>query len=413
MSALKKIVLGASALAAVGVAALPGFASAGGAPAAAALPIAGSATGALAAGDARLDSGEYADTYRFAGRRGERVSLALGSSDFDAYLILRRPDGGQVDNDDRDSGSGTDSGIEAVLGADGTYEVVVTSYRPGETGRYRLALDRSGGAAADAGDRSGGRVFALIVGVSDYGGRANDLPDTDADAKALSEQLERVGALHGGSILLTNAEATRRAVEEAFARIAREAGPDDTFLFFFSGHGNQVKAAAPGELDGESETIELRDGPITDAELARLFGTLRTRLAIAAIDSCFSGGFDNLVSRPNVMGLFSSEEDLTSSVASHYDAGGYLAHFLQQGVGGAADEDGDGNLTAGELSAFLHRAFREEGDIPATTLDGRENYQYLVVARGGVRLDDVLFRLAAAPGRHGREDFAMQQARGK
>jgi hypothetical protein len=242
-----------------------------------------------------------------------------------------------------------------------------------------------------------GRVFALIVGVSDYGGRTSDLENTDSDAKALALQLERAGALHPASVLLTNGDATRGAVEQAFARIARAAGPNDTFLFFFSGHGRRVKTPGPLEPDGRSETIELHDRALTDAELARLFGTLRTRLAVAALDSCFSGGFDNLSSRPNVLGLFSSEEHLTSRVADDYGAGGYLAHFLLQALGGGADSDGDLSLTAGEVTAFLQRAFSEQGKIPAETEEGEEGLQRLVVARGSVRSGDVLYRIAAPP----------------
>jgi hypothetical protein len=93
------------------------------------------------------------------------------------------------------------------------------------------------------------------------------------------------------------------------------------------------------------------------------------------------------------MGLFSSEEDLTSQVASNYEAGGYLAHFLQAGVGGGADLDGDRMLTAGELATFLRRSFREEGDIPASTKDGLSDFQNLVVSRGTVNVDEVIFRL--------------------
>lgn len=245
--------------------------------------------------------------------------------------------------------------------------------------------------------RAEGRVFALFVGVSDYGGRTSDLPDTDGDAKGLALRLEEAGALAPESIVLTNAEATRSAVRQAFARIASQAGPNDTFLFFFSGHGQRVKTAGAAEPDGRSETIELRDGAMTDAELARLFATLDTRLAIVALDSCFSGGFDQVVSQPNVMGLFSSEEHLTSSVASHYEAGGYLAHFLQQALGGAADDDRDSALTAGELSAYLHRAFEEEGEIDASTEEGKPGRQNLIVARGGgVGPDELLYRLGGS-----------------
>ena len=39
--------------------------------------------------------------------------------------------------------------------------------------------------------------------------------------------------------VLTNEEATSKAVAAAFTRAAAQAGPNDLFLFFFSGHGNR------------------------------------------------------------------------------------------------------------------------------------------------------------------------------
>ena len=49
-------------------------------------------------------------------------------------------------------------------------------------------------------------------------------------------------------------------------------GPNDLFLFFFSGHGDQVDVpVSAAELDGRAETIELYDAAMTDAQLAPLF----------------------------------------------------------------------------------------------------------------------------------------------
>jgi hypothetical protein len=96
------------------------------------------------------------------------------------------------------------------------------------------------------------------------------------------------------------------------------------------------------------------------------------------------------------MGLFSSEEDLTSLVADRFKAGGFLSYFLRGGMLGEADNDGDRIVTAGELSTYVRRRFRREGDIPAQTREDENNYQNLLVERGGVHIDDVVVRLASA-----------------
>ena len=354
-------------------------------------------SGSLDAGDDTLDSGEYVDHFRFTGRRGQRVAVELTSSAFDAYTILTTPSGEQLENDDARDG-GHDSRLDTVLAEDGEYGVMVTSYAPGETGSYRFSVSPSLGSPRQASVQGGARVFAVMVGVSDYGGAQSPLEFTDEDARKLAETLRADGSLNDASVVLTNAEATVAGVRRAFARVAAQAGPQDTFLFFFSGHGDQSEAQVSGlEPDGKSESIVLRDGEITDTEMASLFGALRTRLSLLVIDSCFSGGFArNVVDRPGVMGLFSSEEDLTSAVADKFQAGGYLSHFLRAGMGGEADGDGDRLVTAGELSTYLRRQFREQVEnVESETQDGQRNYQNLVVDRGGVQVDDVIVRLPA------------------
>jgi hypothetical protein len=354
--------------------------------------------GRLAQGDGRRGDGSFEDRYRFHAVRGQRVTISLSADKMDTVLRLARPDGTEDESDDTRLPGGrtsTDSRLDTVLAEDGDYVITATSYHANETGDYHLTLAPSPGHPRQIGVPGGARVIALLVGVSDYGGRTSDLPNTDDDARQLYNSLRTAGLLHPASVLLTNEEATTKNVREAFARAAAAAGPNDTFLFFFSGHGDQVDVpVSRAELDGRSETIELRDAAMTDAELAPLFGSVHGRLSIVALDSCFSGGFRNLIDRPNVMGLFSSEEDLTSLVASQFKAGGYLAYFLREGLTGAADDDGDHIVTAGELSTYVRRRFRHEGDIPATTREDENGYQNILVERGGLQVEDVVVRLA-------------------
>ncbi|MEA3042461.1 MAG: hypothetical protein QOH47_299 [Sphingomonadales bacterium] len=365
-------------------------------------PIAIGATvnGRLGGSDGRQASGAFADRFRFHARRGQRVAIAVGSDKLDTVLRLARPDGSEDESDDTNVNgeTSTDSRLDTVLADDGDYVITVTSFRAGETGDYRLSLAPSPGHPRQIGVPGGARVIALLVGVSNYGGRTSDLSNTDDDAQQLYNSLRAAGLLHPASIVLTNAQATSKNVADAFARAAAAAGPNDTFLFFFSGHGDQVDVrASAAELDGRAETIELYDAAMTDAQLAPLFASVRGRLSIVAIDACYAGGFRNLISRPNVMGLFSSEEDLTSLVASRFKAGGFLAYFLRAGMTGEADGDGDRIVTAGELSTYVRRRFRREGDIPATTREEENNFQNLLIERGGLQVEDVVVRLGGGP----------------
>lgn len=95
--------------------------------------------GDLAAGDETLDDGEYVDKYPFEVQAGQRVVLDLSSSDFDTYLVLRRPGGRATINDDYDD-STTRSRIEIIADESGEFSVWVTSFEPGEAGAYELTV---------------------------------------------------------------------------------------------------------------------------------------------------------------------------------------------------------------------------------------------------------------------------------
>jgi len=346
--------------------------------------------------DAQDGEGEkLQDRYRLTARRGERVRINLTSPEFDTLLTLQMPDGTVLANDDHGEETGTNSRLETVLAEEGDYIIAVTSYGEGEKGKYRLTLERQAGNPRHANVRGGARVLAVAVGVSDYE-RMSDLENTDKDATELLGSLRQAGLLHPASIALTNKEATVGAVRSALQRAARAAGPDDVVLFFYSGHGDQVDVKRDArELDGRAETIELYDAPMRDNELEGLLNAVNSRMVMVAIDACFSGGFRNVVNRPNVLGLFSSEEDLTSLVAARLEAGGYLSYYLRTALSGDADNDGDRVITSGELTTYLRRRFRLEGDIPATTREDEANYQYLLVERGGVHIEDGVVRLGA------------------
>lgn len=334
--------------------------------------------------DTQLASGEYYDTISFSGTAGQSLTLSLESSQFDTYLMIRGPAGVSYDNDDAD---GTNSRLEVSLPADGVYTILATSYAPGETGRYTLTLEEGTTIQRNA----QGRVFAILAGITDYAD-ASDLPFCAEDATNLGMTLESTGILSDTSMVLTDEQVTAANLERAFEAVAREAGPDDVFLFFYSGHGAHLENGR--ELDGRDETLYLFDGHVTDDQVNEWFDMLDTRMSIIALDSCFSGGFArDVISAPNRMGIFSSEEDVTSNVASRFQAGGYLSYFLRNAIAGAADaEPRDGIITAGELSQYLHRqwAANNMANESTETTDAALAYQNLVIDRGSVKVTDVV-----------------------
>lgn len=101
-----------------------------------------SVSGTLTATDGTNVDGKVADSYRFAGRQGQRVQVDLTAADFDAYLELR--DGADPSSllaEDDDGGpEGTNSRLIHILPADGVYQVDVRSFAPGGVGDYQITL---------------------------------------------------------------------------------------------------------------------------------------------------------------------------------------------------------------------------------------------------------------------------------
>jgi hypothetical protein len=359
--------------------------------------------GRLEPGDLELENGEYQDLFVFDGEAGQSVRVQLASPEFDTYVMLITPAGDVIDNDDYE-GSTELSVVELTLPDSGRYRVAATSYQSGEIGAYELLVDDIRSASSDPQvARRAGRTYGIFAGISDYPGTDNDLDFTADDALRVRDALVRGGRMRReDAVTLTDADATAANFSRAVEDIAARAGPDDTFVLFYSGHGNRVpRDAGPEAFDPDAldETIELFDGAVRDDELRLLLAPLRAGTVLLLLDSCFSGGFaKDLISVPGRMGMFSSEEDVTSQVAVKFRAGGYLAYFLDEALGeGLADEDRDGHVTALELSEYVH--YRYRNDVKSVdpgnyvrTGGPQSGYQHLVVDRGSIGPYDVLFR---------------------
>lgn len=355
--------------------------------------------GHLGPEDEVLDQGELVDRYTFWGEAGTPLDVRLTSTDLDTYLVLLFPDGAALENDD-DWDEAQRSRLELTLPQTGSYELWATSYGAGEQGVYRLDLQRAEASAVPQVRGAPGRTLALLVGISDYGGRATPLENTAEDAANLQRVLlERTDTAQEDTVLLLDDEATVERFRSALGELTRRMSATDQLVLFYSGHGGRVRRGSfqPADPDSVDETLNLYDGDVTDDELAGLLDGVPGRILLV-LDSCFSGGFaKDVISAPGRMGLFSSEEDVTSSVADKFRAGGYLAVFLTEALAGEWADDGDRMLTTLELSHYLHERYRTDvkggGPDDFVRTDLLLGYQRLVVDRGSLGPADVLFRL--------------------
>ena len=358
--------------------------------------------GVLASGDFVSSENRLQDFYAFTAARGDTISLELFTENFDPVLTLITPLGEEITNDDFD-GRTDMSRIDLTLRESGRYRVVASSYWAERGGEYSLQLHH--GESSDSQERpaSSRQVYGLFAGIADYPEDASDLELTDDDAIRVREALlSGAGMQEENAITLLNEDATIANFSNGIERIAEQADSDDIVVIFYSGHGNRIARADGADRqdpDGLDETLELYDGSLIDDDLGDMLNSIQAGTVLVVLDSCFSGGFaKEIVSAPGRMGLFSSEEDVTSQVAYKFRAGGYLSVFFSEAISERyADEDGDGALNAVELSQYLHDRYRADvksvgaQDYVRTT-GPQSSYQHLVVDRGGVSPYDVLFQ---------------------
>jgi hypothetical protein len=156
---------------------------------------------------------------------------------------------------------------------------------------------------------TGGKVWAVVVGIDDYPGSGYDLGAGVADAQDVDAALDAAGVAADHRRVLLDTDAGGGAVRSAVAWLADRAGPDDTAVLFFSGHVRRVgdRDADPEDHD---EALLLADGSeLVDGDLAVMLEDVDARMWIG-IAGCYGAGFDDLMRPGRVLTAAAPEADL-------------------------------------------------------------------------------------------------------
>ncbi|MFJ4468891.1 caspase domain-containing protein [Streptomyces sp. NPDC089424] len=141
-----------------------------------------------------------------------------------------------------------------------------------------------------------GSIHTFMAGINDYPAAiASPLEGCLNDvAEAHRLLTDRTG---GGAQVRTvlDGAATVAAVEDGISGFLGAAGPGDTALFWFSGHGTSLPATGADlltESTGFSQALVCADGPLPDKRLGALLDAVAARGAqvVAVLDCCYSGG---------------------------------------------------------------------------------------------------------------------------
>ncbi|ODV63035.1 caspase family protein, partial [Ascoidea rubescens DSM 1968] len=145
-----------------------------------------------------------------------------------------------------------------------------------------------------------GKKKALIIGIN-YTGTKYQLKGCINDAHNVKKFLLRNGYSQENMVILTDTDPnprsvpTRKNMLDAMCWLVKDASPNDSLFFHYSGHGSQVKDIDGDEDDGFDETIIPLDfeenGQILDDEMHELIvRTLPEGCRLTALfDCCHSG----------------------------------------------------------------------------------------------------------------------------
>jgi len=221
------------------------------------------------------------------------------------------------------------------------------------------------------------RSYALVVGIANYQNlpAAKQLQFPERDAESVYSIListeggnfhaENVHKLIGAKATLT---ALRHELEEWLPSVTKD---DDRVLIYFAGHGfvSSGKAyLAPYDID--LNNIVSTAYPMDT--LGRDIGVkIKGKWKVLLTDSCHSGAINpdadvQLINgtlgnlNKSLFSLTASRDRERSFESKDWGGGhGIFTYYVVKGLEGAADESGDGIVTADELAEYVHRNVRE------------------------------------------------------
>jgi WD40 repeat protein len=241
-------------------------------------------------------------------------------------------------------------------------------------------------------------LFIVAAGVNEYRNPRYRLGCARPDAVSFTAALEAAAARLFARVerrLLLDGEATRPAIEAAFAEVAERAKPADCLAFYFAGHGVMSEGAdgaaelflAPPDvvkLYGDPEGLEARAIP---ASLLRAWARrVPAQKSLFVLDACESGGaleqfalrgaaeekaLFQLARSAGTVVLAATGAEQGASEAMSLGHGVFTAALLE-GLAGRADGGAvpDGKVTVKELAAYL------EDRVPELTREHRGQAQY-------------------------------------
>ena len=246
--------------------------------------------------------------------------------------------------------------------------------------------------------------WAVIVGVSKYQYPNLTLRYADRDAEELYKLLltPNGGGFQSDHICkLTNEQATTRNITSALRSFLKKPAREDLVLIYFACHGSP-DPDRPGNvylLTYDTDPNEIAGTALPMEDIDRALKTiLHSEKVIILADTCHSaaigggiGGRRSTVDDSKLMNRFlqdisrskggvalltSAEANEVSFEDAKWGGGhGVFTHYLLEGMRGAADRDGNGMVTIGELFEYVRDNVKKATDYRQHPSIGTNSYE--------------------------------------
>ncbi len=226
-----------------------------------------------------------------------------------------------------------------------------------------------------------GRQWAILIGIEKYQ-RANPLRFTDNDVARLSETL----CIRGGYPQECVLEMTDRAVDTsrqplkasllaALPQWLQKPEADDTVFVYFSGHGFRDATGKMYLAPMDCDPAHPAETGIPVAWFREQVAACRANVKLLVLDACHAGSekgeSDHGVTGKELGQPFADLEKVVTLASSTADQKSQIweekqqslfSFWLNQGLKGHADKDGDGNVDIDELYEYVNRCVRHTAD---------------------------------------------------
>jgi hypothetical protein len=227
---------------------------------------------------------------------------------------------------------------------------------------------------------AGGSRHGLVVGVERYRDSRLNLRCARADAQAIYDLMvdAECGLFPKDNVkLLLDEEATTENVWRCLANLRKAAGPEATVWIFYAGH-----AAPEGSsvywVTHDADVDDLFSTALDRERIDSVLNEIPANRLLVMLDCCHAAATAaqrnptrDLLTPQQLFAEYKGEGRITlassdgkeKSVELGDQGHGAFTYFLQQGLRGEADMDGDGVVTANELWSYLRNKVSEASKL--------------------------------------------------